>query len=92
MQTSHNHFVIKDISDFESSSLFTMHTLTTILLYFMCIADHLTCIAAPVVPVVISVGIDPDGYITEYVVVNDTGNTITLDMLVSSVFTKFFAS
>ena len=33
-------------------------------------------VAAPVIPVVISVGINPDHYITEDKVINDTENTI----------------
>ena len=38
------------------------------------------------VPVVISVGIVPDDYVTEYTVVSDTGNTTALVGLVNSIF------
>ena len=49
-------------------------------------------VAAPVVPVVISVGINPDHYITEDRVVNDTENTTIAGLLVNSLFARYFTS
>ena len=47
-------------------------------------------VAAPVIPVSISVGILPDDYVTEYIVFSDTGNTTVMIGLVNSILAKFY--
>ena len=49
-------------------------------------------VAAPTAPVAISVGINPDHYITEDRVVIDTENTTISGLLVNSPFARYFTS